>query len=153
MKYVIEVNGQKKTVEAEPGTPLLWVLRDELGLHATKYGCGVTECGACTVHFDGEAVRSCMLYIEDVGNYPVRTFEGLSGEVAEAVRNAWETLQVPQCGYCQTGQMMSAVALLETNRKPDDKAIDGAMSGNVCRCATYPRIKKAIHAAAKTLEG
>jgi len=153
MKYEMEVNGQKKTVEADPDTPLLWVLRDELALTATKFGCGVSECGACTVHLDGEAVRSCMLPVEAVGESRVRTFEGLSGHVAEAVRSAWETLQVPQCGYCQTGQMMSAVALLEQKGQPKDDDVDEAMRGNVCRCATYPRIRKAIHAAAKTLEG
>jgi isoquinoline 1-oxidoreductase alpha subunit len=153
MKYEIRINGETKAVEADPDTPLLWVLRDELSLTATKFGCGVAQCGACTVHLDGAPIRSCVLPVDAVGDGKVTTFEGLAGDVAEAVQDAWEELQVPQCGYCQTGQMMSAVALLSQEPKPDDGAIDGAMNGNVCRCATYPRIRKAVHSAAKALEG
>lgn len=148
----LTINGETREVAADPDTPLLWVLRDELGLTGTKYGCGVAQCGACTVHVDGEPIRSCSTAVSDVAGQTVSTIEGLSGKTAEALMTAWETLDVPQCGYCQSGQVMSAVALLTANPKPSDADIDEAMQGNICRCATYVRIRAAIHAAAKTLE-
>lgn len=152
MPFEIRVNGQKKAVDADPDTPLLWVLRDELGLVATKFGCGVAQCGVCTVHLEGKPIRSCVLPIRAVGDRAVTTLEGVSGKVADAVRDTWEGLQVPQCGYCQSGQVMTAIALLEEIPNPSDAEIDGAMTGNVCRCATYPRIRQAIHDAAESLE-
>ena len=148
----LTINGETREVAADPDTPLLWVLRDELRLTGTKYGCGVAQCGACTVYVDGEPIRSCSTAVSDVAGQTVSTIEGLSGKTAEAVMTAWETLDVPQCGYCQSGQVMSAVALLAANPKPSDADIDEAMQGNICRCATYVRIRAAIHAAAKTLE-
>lgn len=151
MKVRINVNGESRELEAEAGTPLLWVLRDSLGLTGTKYGCGVAQCGACTVHIDGRPVRSCVLPVESVGAKQVTTIEAVSGPVADAVRSSWESLQVPQCGYCQSGQVMTAIALLARDRTPDDEAIDGALAGNLCRCATYPRIRSAVHDAAERL--
>ena len=148
MKYRLKVNGEPRQVEAERGTPLLWVLRETLGLTGTKFSCGVAQCGACTIHLDGTPVRSCVLAIEAVGGKSITTIEGVDGPLAEAVRESWETIQVPQCGYCQSGQMMTVIALLDEIEKPNDEDIDGALAGNVCRCATYPRIRRAVHEAA-----
>lgn len=147
------INGEERQIEAAPDTPLLWALRDELGLTGTKFGCGAGLCGACTVHVDGVPVRSCSTAIEDVEGSAVTTIEAVDGRAAEAVQAAWEKLDVVQCGYCQSGQVMSAIALLSENRKPTDDDIDAAMEGNVCRCATYVRIRAAIHEAAKIMEG
>src|ERR1700691_5797687 len=141
------VNGKRVEVDVEPSTPLLWVLRDSLGMTGTKFGCGMALCGACTVHLEGKAVRSCVTPVSSVQGKEVRTIEGLATGPARAVQEAWIELQVPQCGYCQSGQIMSATALLEHNSAPTDADIDGAMSGNLCRCATYSRIRAAIHAA------
>ncbi len=149
----LRVNGTSRTVNADPDTPLLWVLRDDLRLTGTKYGCGVAQCGACTVHLDGQAVRSCVTPLSAVRNRAVLTIEGASDRVAQAVQDAWRRLDVVQCGYCQSGQIMSAIALLAELPRPSDADIDAAMTGNVCRCATYVRIRAAIHAAAKTLGG
>jgi isoquinoline 1-oxidoreductase subunit alpha len=147
----ITVNGTTRTVEAEPNTALLWVLRDDLKLTGTKYGCGIAQCGACTVHVDGKPRRSCVTPISEVAGKRVTTIEGLSGRQAAAVQKAWATLDVPQCGYCQSGQVMTAVALLTEIPRPTDAQIDAAMAGNVCRCATYMRIRAAIHDAAKSV--
>jgi isoquinoline 1-oxidoreductase alpha subunit len=147
------VNGRIVEVDVEPGTPLLWVLRDELHLTGTKYGCGVAQCGACTVHLDGMPRRSCVTPVSSVEGATIVTIEGLQGKVADALRSAWVGLNVPQCGYCQSGQIMSAAALLTGIRSPSDADIDHAMAGNVCRCATYVRIRAAIHQAAGTLKG
>ena len=149
----ITVNGGEQLVTADGDTPLLWVLRDELGMTGTKFGCGAAQCGACTVYLDGAPVRSCVLPLSGVGDAAVTTIEGVSGEVAEALYRAWVELQVPQCGYCQSGQLMSAGALLADKRRPSDADIDAAMGGNACRCATYHRIRAAIHRAADLLEG
>ena len=138
-------------VDAEPDTPLLWVLRDHLGMTGTKFGCGMALCGACTVHVDGAATRSCVLPLSAVAGRSITTIEGLSKDRSHAVQRAWLEIDVPQCGYCQSGQIMSAAALLKTNSKPNDADIDAAMSGNICRCGTYPRIRKAIHRAAELL--
>ena len=151
--FALKINGQTHQVDVDPGTPLLWVIRDGAGLTGTKYGCGVAQCGACTVYLDGQTVRSCSLPVSAVGSSEVTTIEGLSGKEATAVQTAWVALDVPQCGYCQSGQIMSATALLNLNPKPSDRDIDLAMNGNICRCATYVRIRAAIHGAAKTLEG
>ncbi len=153
MKTQINVNGVMQQVDVDDDTPLLWVLRDTLQLTGTKFGCGIAQCGACTVHLDGNPIRSCSFPASAVGNGKVTTIEGSSGAEAEAVKEAWVALDVPQCGYCQSGQVMSAVALLKTNTKPTDDDIDAAMSGNICRCASYVRIRAAIHQAADTLEG
>lgn len=147
------VNGRPRDLDVDPDTPLLWALRDALGLTGTKFGCGVAQCGACTVHVDGQPVRSCVTPVSALEGQSIVTIEGVSGKVADAVKDAWIAQDAPQCGYCQSGQVMSAIALLQGAAKPDDAAIDEAMSGNICRCATYPRIRAAIHAAAKTLEG
>ena len=147
------LNGENREVQADPETPLLWVIRDELGLTGTKFGCGMALCGACTVHLDGAPIRSCSTAVGDIEGSEVTTIEGVRGKSAEAVQGAWEKLDVVQCGYCQSGQIMSAIALLEENAKPSDEDIDAAMSGNVCRCATYVRIRAAIHEAAKIREG
>jgi isoquinoline 1-oxidoreductase alpha subunit len=151
--FQVKVNGQVKTVDVLPDTPLLWVLRDELGLTGTKYGCGIAQCGACTVFLDGQPLRSCSLPISAVGTGEVTTIEGISGREAQAVQRAWVARDVPQCGYCQSGQVMSAIALLREIKKPTDEDIDLAMNGNICRCVTYVRIRAAIHDAARTLEG
>ena len=145
----LNVNGQSLTTDASADTPLLWVLRDHLGLTGTKFGCGKSLCGACTVHIDGVATRSCVTPLESVGERKVTTIEGLSSDRSHAVQRAWIELDVPQCGYCQSGQIMSASALLASNPAPSDADIDNAMSGNICRCGTYPRIRKAIHRAAE----
>lgn len=147
--YTLKVNGQAMTVEAAPDTPLLWVLRDHLNLVGTKFGCGMGLCGACTVHVGGEAVRSCQLPVSTLGARPITTVEGLDPEGASAVREAWDEVDVPQCGYCQAGQMMSASALLAKTPKPSDAEIDSAMAGNLCRCGTYSRIRAAVHLAAE----
>ncbi len=147
------LNGRRRQVDVPDDTPLLWVIREELGLTGTKFGCGIAQCGACTVHMDGAPVRSCSMAVAAVDGADIVTIEGLSGEAAAAVQGAWEDLDVVQCGYCQSGQIMSAVALLTDNPKPTDTDIDDAMSGNVCRCATYVRIRAAIHEAAKRLGG
>jgi isoquinoline 1-oxidoreductase subunit alpha len=144
----LTVNGRTFAIAAEAETPLLWVLRAELKLLGTKYGCGRALCGACTVHLDGQAVRACVTPLAAVGAREVTTIEGLSGPQAEALRRAWTEVDVVQCGYCQSGQLMSACALLHANPRPSDADIDAAMSGNLCRCGTYPRIRAAIHLAA-----
>ncbi len=146
------VNGQEHAFDGDPSMPLLWYLRDELGLTGTKFGCGMALCGACTVHLDGKAIRSCITPLSTVAGRKVTTIEGLASTPAKAVQSAWVTLQVPQCGYCQSGQIMSATALLETNSAPTDADIDSAMSGNICRCSTYSRIRAAIHAAADSIK-
>lgn len=147
------LNGERVEVDAPGETPLLFVLRDRLGLTGTKFGCGKSLCGACTVHLEGTPVRSCQLPLASVAGQSVTTIEGLSGPVALAVQNAWDAHQVPQCGYCQSGQVMTATALLTANPRPDDNAITDAMSGHLCRCGTYGRIRAAIHDAARALEG
>jgi aerobic-type carbon monoxide dehydrogenase small subunit (CoxS/CutS family) len=146
------VNGKEQTVEVIPGTPLLWVLRDNLGLTGTKFGCGMAQCGACTVHLDGVAIRSCITPIEAVSGKKVTTIEGLSPDTSHPLQKAWIAQDVPQCGYCQSGQIMSAAALLAQNPNPTDADIDEAMSGNICRCGTYQRIRSAIHQAAKMMK-
>jgi isoquinoline 1-oxidoreductase alpha subunit len=148
----ITLNGQPRDIDVDPEKPLLWILRDDLGLVGTKYGCGQALCGACTVHIDGEPARACQTSIADVAGRNVLTIEGVSGKVAEAVQSTWTKLDVPQCGYCQSGQVMAAIGLLSSNRKPTDQDINDAMSGNICRCNTYQRIRAAIHEAAKLLE-
>jgi len=151
MAITLKINGKNETVEAAEGTPLLWVLRDHVGLTGTKFGCGVAQCGACTVHVDGTPVRSCITAHEDVEGSDVVTIEGLSGKAAQVIQAAWEAIDVPQCGYCQSGQIMSAAALINENPNPSDSDIDDAMSGNICRCATYLRIRSAIKDAAKNI--
>jgi isoquinoline 1-oxidoreductase alpha subunit len=151
--YDINVNGRIHSVDVDPDTPLLWVLRDAVGLTGTKFGCGIAQCGACTVFLDGRPLRSCSLPVSAIGAAQVTTIEGLTGREAEAVQRAWVTRDVPQCGYCQSGQVMSAVALLRKTPKPSDSDIDLAMNGNICRCATYVRIRAAIKDAAVTLGG
>ena len=144
----LNVNGQTVEVEVDPETPLLWVLRDTIGLTGTKYGCGMALCGACTVHLNGEPIRSCVTPVSAVGEQPVITIEGLSKDRSHPVQKAWIEIDVPQCGYCQSGQIMSAVALLAKTPQPNDAQIDEAMAGNLCRCGTYQRIRAAIHLAA-----
>lgn len=143
------VNGKKQSVEVNPDMPLLWVLRDTLGLTGTKFGCGMALCGACTVHLEGDAIRSCVTPISSVAGKKVTTIEGLSPDRSHPVQRAWIAEEVPQCGYCQPGQIMAAAALLARKRKPTDADIDEAMSGNICRCGTYQRIRSAIHGAAR----
>jgi aerobic-type carbon monoxide dehydrogenase small subunit (CoxS/CutS family) len=145
----LRVNGRTQTVDVEPDTPLLWVLRDALGLTGTKYGCGIAQCGACTVHVDGKAVRSCTTPVSAVGARAITTIEGLSNGALHALQKAWIAEDVPQCGYCQSGQIMAAAELLASNRNPSDADIDTAMAGNLCRCGTYDRIRRAIHRAAR----
>ena len=146
-----ELNGKSIQVDATPDTPVLWVLRDHLGMTGTKFGCGKTLCRACTVHLDGEATFSCLLPLSAVANRKVTSIEGLKGRVAQAVQAAWDRIQVPQCGYCQPGQVMAAAALLSKNSRPSDADIDAAMQYNLCRCGTYQRIRAAIHEAAAEL--
>ena len=143
------INGETRSVDAEPETPLLWVIRDTLGMIGTKFGCGMSLCGACTVHVDGEATRSCVTPISAVAGKKITTIEGMGQTpLGQRIQAAWAALDVPQCGYCQVGQMMSAAALLAKKAAPTDADIDGAMAGNICRCGTYPRIRAAIHQAA-----
>jgi isoquinoline 1-oxidoreductase alpha subunit len=149
----LTVNGKKLEVSAEPDTPLLWVLRDELGLTGTKFGCGIAQCGACTVHVGGSPVRSCITAIREIQGQDVVTIEGISADGMHPVQVAWRRLKVPQCGYCQMGQIMSAIALLKDTPNPTDADIDGAMSGNICRCGTYTRIRAAIKEAAQAAHG
>lgn len=149
-KFSLTINNELHEVEVDPATPLLWVLRDHLNLVGTKYGCGIAQCGACTVHLGEVATRSCMLPVSAIGNQKVTTIEGLSENGDHPVQKAWLEVDVPQCGYCQAGQIMSAVALLKSNPNPSDEEIEGAMNGNICRCGTYVRIKKAIKLAAGT---
>jgi aerobic-type carbon monoxide dehydrogenase small subunit (CoxS/CutS family) len=148
MAIKLSINGKSVEVDVDPETPLLWVLRDTLGLTGTKYGCGMALCGACTVHLDGEPIRSCVTPVAAVGEQKITTIEGLSKDRSHPVQQAWIALDVPQCGYCQSGQIMSAAALLAKKPQPTDADIDEAMAGNLCRCGTYPRIRAAIHRAA-----
>jgi isoquinoline 1-oxidoreductase alpha subunit len=147
-KYTLNINGKQQAVEVEADTPLLWALRDELGLVGTKYGCGVGQCGACTVHIDGAPVRSCLMPVESVGSKKITTIEGLDPRAMHPLQQAWQELDVPQCGYCQAGQIMTACQLLKSHPRPTDAQIDEAMAGNLCRCATYTRIRAGIHRAA-----
>ena len=149
MPTTLRINGKAVSVDAEPDTPLLWVLRGELHLNGTKFGCGMALCGACTVHLNGEPVRSCVTPVSAVGDAQVTTIEGLQGPEVTALRNAWTVLDVSQCGYCQSGQIMSACALIRKTPKPTEAEIDAAMGGNVCRCGTYPRIRAAIQKVAE----
>ncbi|WP_193188279.1 (2Fe-2S)-binding protein [Nisaea sediminum] len=148
----LNLNGTEHRLDAEGDMPLLWAIRDHVGLTGTKFGCGLAQCGACTVHVDGVPVRSCQTFLGDIEGAKVTTIEGIDGKVAETVQAVWADLDVPQCGYCQSGQIMSAAALLAETPKPTDEDIDAAMSGNLCRCATYQRIRAAIHEAADRLE-
>jgi isoquinoline 1-oxidoreductase subunit alpha len=151
MPTTFTLNDAVTTLDADADMPLLWALRERAGLHGTKFGCGIAMCGACTVHLDGKPIRSCVTPLASVAGRKVTTIEGLKSKEAKAVQAAWIELQVPQCGYCQSGQIMSATALLEGNARPSDADIDGAMSGNICRCATYVRIRAAIHAASNAV--
>lgn len=147
----LTINGKTHKVDVAPDTPVLWVLRDHIGLTGTKFGCGMALCGACTVHLDGHPIRSCVTPVSSVAGKKITTIEGVKGKVAHAVQTSWENLEVVQCGYCQSGQIMSAIALLSANKKPTDADIDNAMNGNICRCATYQRIRAAIKDAAHKL--
>lgn len=149
----LTINNQTMDIDVDGNTPLLWVLRDEIGLTGTKYGCGMALCGACTVHVDGIPIRACVTPVAAVAGQAITTIEGLSSDRSHPVQKAWMELDVPQCGYCQSGQIMAAVALLANNPKPTDADIDAAMSGHLCRCGTYPRIRAAIHRAAEIAEG
>ena len=152
MSTSFSVNGNQRTVDADPSKPLLWVIREDLGLTGTKFGCGIAQCGACTVQIDGEAIRSCVTPISAVEGKTVTTIEGLNqGDELHPLQQAWIDHQVPQCGYCQSGQIMAATALLAQNPHPSDPEIDAAMAGNICRCGTYPRIRKAVHLAASLM--
>jgi isoquinoline 1-oxidoreductase alpha subunit len=151
--FNIKINGSSRSIDVDGDTPLLWVLRDNLGLTGTKFGCGIALCGACTVFVDDRPLRPCSLPISALGESEVTTIEGVTGREAVAVQSAWVARDVPQCGYCQSGQVMSAIALLKEIRKPTDRDIDLALNGNLCRCATYVRIRAAIHDAARALEG
>ena len=150
-QYNISINGQSKEVNVDNDTPLLWVLRDSLGLVGTKYGCGISQCGACTVHIDGKAARSCSTPISSLEGKKITTIEGLSEDASHPVQQAWIEHDVPQCGYCQAGQIMSAAALISENKSPSDSEIADAMNGNICRCATYTRIREAVKTAAKNV--
>lgn len=149
-QFNLEINGEKSVVEVDPATPMLWVLRDHLKLVGTKYGCGIAQCGACTIHLGDNAVRSCQLPVSAVGNQKITTIEGLSENGDHPVQKAWLEIDVPQCGYCQAGQIMTASALLKQNPNPSDSEIETAMNGNICRCGTYTRIKKAVKVASVT---
>lgn len=153
MTIKLNINGHDYSLDADEDMPLLWAIRDLNGLTGTKYGCGLAQCGACTVHVDGVPTRSCQLRVSDAQGTRITTIEGINGKVAETVQQVWADLDVPQCGYCQSGQVMAAVALLSENPKPTDADIDSAMAGNLCRCATYQRIRAGIHEAAKRMEG
>jgi len=153
MAITFEVNGEKRTADVPEDTPLLWVLRDELRLTGTKFGCGIAQCGACTVHLNGQPRRSCITPVGSIEGQQVTTIEGLKGPEADAVRAAWAQFDAPQCGYCQSGQIMTATALLERTPNPTDEDINQALAGNICRCATYVRIRKAVKAAGETLGG
>ena len=153
MAIKLTVHGRSHTVDASPDTPLLWVLRDVLNLHGTKYGCGIGQCGACTVHLGGKPVRSCSIPVSVAANASITTIEGLSADGSHPLQQAWREVDVPQCGYCQAGQIMSAAALLAKNPHPSDQDIDEAMATNLCRCGTYPRIRAAIHKAASLTNG
>lgn len=153
MSVTLKINGETRTLDADPESPLLWALRDELAMTGTKFGCGIASCGACTVHLDGIPIRSCQTMVGDLEGAEITTIEGINGKAAKAIQAAWQDLDVPQCGYCQSGQIMAATALLTETPKPTDEDIDAAMDGNVCRCATYARIRKAIHLAADKMEG
>ncbi|MTH97837.1 (2Fe-2S)-binding protein [Roseibium sp. RKSG952] len=152
MSVTLTINGETRTFDADPETPLLWALRDELGMTGTKFGCGIAACGACTVNWDGFPSRSCQMQVGDLEGANITTIEGVNGKAADAIQAAWQELEVPQCGYCQSGQILAATALLEETPNPTDEDIDAAMDGNVCRCATYARIRKAIHLAADKME-
>jgi aerobic-type carbon monoxide dehydrogenase small subunit (CoxS/CutS family) len=145
------VNGKRVRVDVAPDTPLLWVLRDNLALTGTKYGCGIAQCGACTVHLDGQPIRSCVTPVSEAAGKKVLTIEGLSRDNSHPVQRAWIAEDVPQCGYCQSGQIMTTVALLAKNKKPSDAEIEEAMEGNICRCGTYNRVRRAVHRAAKLM--
>ena len=147
----LNVNGESHQLDVNPEMPLLWAIRDKLSLTGTKFGCGHAMCGACVVHLDGEAARSCSIMVGEAAGKKITTIEGVSGRVAEAVTHAWQSLDVVQCGYCQSGQIMSAIVLLNENKNPTDEDINLGMEGNICRCGTYVRIRRAIHEAAKTL--
>ena len=151
MSFTLKINDQAHEVNAPEGTPLLWVLRDHLKMTGTKFGCGVAQCGACTVHIDGLPTRSCVLPYDRLADREITTIEGKEGSAVEAVRAAWEEIDVPQCGYCQSGQILAATALLDSNNNPSDTDIDNAMEGNICRCNTYMSIRRAIKSAANTL--
>ena len=148
--FTLNINGKKQEVDVDPTTPMLWVLRDHLNLVGTKYGCGIAQCGACTIHLDGTATRACMLPVSSVGNQSITTIEGLSENGDHPVQKAWLEVDVPQCGYCQAGQIMTAASLLEKNPNPTDEEIEMAMNGNICRCGTYLRIRKAVKMAANS---
>ena len=150
-KFQLKINGKTQTVDVDPNTPILWVLRDHLNLVGTKFGCGIAACGACTIHLNGVAVRSCSLPVSSIGTGSITTIEGLSQNADHVLQKAWEEHDVPQCGYCQAGQIMSAAALLKRKPKPTDKDIEDAMNGNLCRCGTYLRIKEAIKTASNNL--
>jgi isoquinoline 1-oxidoreductase alpha subunit len=149
--YTLTINEKKYNIEADPKMPLLWAIRDLAGLTGTKYGCGIAQCGACTVHLNGTPVRSCSIPVSAAATQKITTIEGLSADNSHPVQQAWIAEQVPQCGYCQSGQIMAATALLKKNPKPTDKDIDVAMQGHICRCGTYPRIRKAVYAAAEIM--
>ncbi|ULC60206.1 (2Fe-2S)-binding protein [Flaviramulus sp. BrNp1-15] len=149
-KYLLNINGKQNEIEVDPSTPILWVLRDHLKLNGTKYGCGIAMCGACTIHLEGIAVRSCQVTVSMVGNQKITTIEGLSENGDHPIQKAWIEHDVPQCGYCQSGQIMTASAFLKNNTNPSDDEIEAAMHGNICRCGTYTRIKAAIKTAAKS---
>jgi isoquinoline 1-oxidoreductase subunit alpha len=151
-KYNLNINGKAQTIEADPNMPLLWALRDVIGLTGTKFGCGMAQCGACTVHLNGQPIRSCSVPVSTIKSGKITTIEGLSIDTNNVVQQAWVAEQVPQCGYCQSGQIMSAVALLKSNPNPSDADIDTYMAGNICRCGTYSRIQKAIHRAADMMK-
>ena len=153
MSFTLKINGETKTVDVEPGTPLLWVIRDDLKMTGTKFGCGVASCGACTVHLDGEPVRSCQTYVDDIENAEITTIEAIQDDkIGAAVQQAWTELDVVQCGYCQSGQIMSAVGLLRETPKPTAEDVDSYMWGNACRCATYQRIRAAVLRASEIME-
>jgi len=151
--YTLKLNNKPYTIEADPKTPLLWAIRDLAGLTGTKYGCGIAQCGACTVHANGKAIRSCSVPVSAAAALNITTIEGLSADTTHAVQRAWIMEQVPQCGYCQSGQIMTAAALLDKNPHPTEEEIDKAMQGNLCRCGTYPRIRKAIASASRIISG